>query len=599
MLPVRVNRIFFAKLAEAMTKGGQFVAIEPPLDVFHDVAFGLSTGWFDETIAEEYPVGPLRTSGDWLEQFNGTSFDAPIAIEAYQDGASVVLLSATAKPNNAELHTGKALDLPESKAVVIIAGNASLEQEIANAIKDDARLSTCNIKILNADSDQFDLNEASGWKSALAGSTVLDAELKAIIHLYGLAEAGDTPVDQVMKRCVTCVGLVKAYPGFSGQLALVTPGGSGHNSEHVSPAQSAAWMFARVLCNEAPELTPLALDVCTNRDMESIASDIVEAVFYQNAENELHLPQKSRVVSRVKSGFGQSSWEPAENVELNFSESGSLNNLSWRGQQRIHPSTDHVEIKVAATGLNFRDVMWTLGMLPEEALEDGYGGPNLGLEISGTVTRIGENVSNLAIGDKVVAFTSGGYSSYVTSPEFAVAKLDPGQDLVAAATYPVAFLTAYYSLIHLGELKEDQWVLIHGGAGGVGLAALQIAKHVGAKIIATAGSEEKREILRLLGADHILDSRSLEFPERVMDLTDGKGVHAVLNSLAGEAMESSINIVRPFGRFLELGKRDFYANTKIGLRPFRRNVSYFGIDLDQILLHDSGWLVSSLKMCSS
>ncbi len=579
---------FFAKLAQSLTGAGQFVAVEPPSDVFHDVAFGLSTGWFAGSISDEYPVGPLKTSSDWLEQFHSTCFDAPVAIEAYKDGASVVLLNATAKPQEVEVPSASDLDLPESKAMIIIAGNASLEQEIANAIKSDPRLSACNIRILNADSGEFDLNEASGWKSALAGSAVLDAELKTIIHLYGLAGAGDTPVDQVMKRCVTCVGLVKAYPGFSGQLALVTPGGSGHNAEHVSPAQSAAWTFARVLCNEAPELTPLALDVCTNRDMESIASDIVEAVFYQNAENELHLPQKSRVVSRVKSGFGQSSWEPAENVELNFSETGSLNNLSWRGQQRVDPSADHVEIKVAATGLNFRDVMWTLGMLPEEALEDGYGGPNLGLEISGTVTRIGENVSNLAIGDKVVAFTSGGYSSYVTSPEFAVAKLDPGQDLVAAATYPVAFLTAYYSLIHLGELKEDQWVLIHGGAGGVGLAALQIAKHVGAKILATAGSEEKREILRLLGADHILDSRSLEFPERVMDLTDGKGVHAVLNSLAGEAMESSINIVRPFGRFLELGKRDFYANTKIGLRPFRRNVSYFGIDLDQILLHDSG-----------
>ncbi|WP_108819657.1 type I polyketide synthase [Pseudovibrio sp. Alg231-02] len=577
----------FEKLGQSLTEGGQFLAIEPLSDVFHDVAFGLSEDWFAGSISDEYPVGPLKTSNDWLDQFTSTSFNAPIAIEALKEGASIVLLNATAKPVDVSQQLDPTADLPESKAMVILAGNSKLEQEIAKAIQSDERLAACNIKILDADSGQFDLNEASGWKSALAGSAFLDAELKTIIHLYGLAEAGDAPVDQVMKRCATCVGLVKAYPGLAGQLALVAPGGSGHNAELEAPAQSAAWTFARVLGNEAPELTPLTLDVCIEKGAKGIASDILEAVFYQNMENELHQPQKSRVVSRVKSGFGQSTWKPAENVELNFSEAGSLNHLNWRGQQRTKPSEDHVEIKVAATGLNFRDVMWTLGMLPEEALEDGYGGPNLGLEISGTVTRTGENAGDLSVGDKVVAFTSGGYSSYVTCPKFAVAKLDQGQDLVSAATYPVAFLTAYYSLIHLGELKEDQWVLIHGGAGGVGLAALQIAKHVGAKVIATAGSEEKREILRLLGADHILDSRSLQFPDKVMELTDGKGVHSVLNSLAGEAMEASINIVRPFGRFLELGKRDYYANTKIGLRPFRRNVSYFGIDLDQILLHDS------------
>ncbi len=577
----------FEKLGQALTEGGQFLAIEPLSDVFHDVAFGLSRDWFAGAVSDEYPVGPLKTSNGWLDEFNATSFTAPVAIEALKDGVSIVLLNATVKPAEESKQFNPAADLPENNAMVILAGNSKLEQEIERAIQHDDRLASCSIKVLDADSEQFDLNEASGWKTALAGSAFLDAERKTIIHLYGLAEAGDAPVDQVMKRCATCVGLVKSYPGLTCQLVLVAPGGSGHNADLEAPAQSAAWTFARVLGNEAPELTPLALDVCVEKGAESVASDILEAVFCENVENELHLPQKSQVVSRIKSGFGKSTLKSAENVELNFSEAGSLNYLNWRGQQRIEPSDDRVEIKVAATGLNFRDVMWTLGMLPEEALEDGYGGPNLGLEVSGTVTRIGENVSDLVVGDKVVALTSGGFSSYVTCPEFAVAKLDQNQGLVSAATYPVAFLTAYYSLIHLGELKEEQWVLIHGGAGGVGLAALQIAKHVGAKVIATAGSEEKREILRLLGADQVLDSRSLEFPEMVMELTDGKGVHYVLNSLAGDAMEASINIVRPFGRFLELGKRDYYANTKIGLRPFRRNVSYFGIDLDQILLHDS------------
>jgi NADPH:quinone reductase-like Zn-dependent oxidoreductase/acyl carrier protein len=151
----------------------------------------------------------------------------------------------------------------------------------------------------------------------------------------------------------------------------------------------------------------------------------------------------------------------------------------------------------------------------------------------------------------------------------------------AAATLPVAFLTAHYALTHLARLEAGETVLIHGGAGGVGLAAIQIAKSRGAKIIATAGSPDRRALLRDLGVDHVFDSRSLSFVEDVTRVS--QGVDVVLNSLAGEAMARSIDCLKPFGRFLELGKRDYYQNTHIALRPFRNNLSYFGIDADQLL----------------
>ena len=119
---------------------------------------------------------------------------------------------------------------------------------------------------------------------------------------------------------------------------------------------------------------------------------------------------------------------------------------------------------------------------------------------------------------------------------------------------------------------------------GVGLAAIQIARRCGAEIFGTAGSPEKRDILRLLGVDHVLNSRTLDFADDVMRLTDGQGVDVILNSLAGEAITKNLNILKPFGRFLEIGKRDFYANSKIGLRPFRNNISYFGINSDTLLI---------------
>jgi NAD(P)-dependent dehydrogenase (short-subunit alcohol dehydrogenase family)/acyl carrier protein len=163
-------------------------------------------------------------------------------------------------------------------------------------------------------------------------------------------------------------------------------------------------------------------------------------------------------------------------------------------------------------------------------------------------------------------------------------RMPAGMDFAAAATVPVAFLTVAYSLGHLAQLGEGETILIHGGAGGVGLAAIQYARHRGARIFATAGSPAKRTLLRGLGVDAVLDSRSLTFADDVMRLTGGEGVDVVLNSLAGEAMRRSLALVRPFGRFLELGKRDFYENSSIGLRPFRHNVSYFGIDADQLPL---------------
>src|SRR4029077_18466997 len=133
-------------------------------------------------------------------------------------------------------------------------------------------------------------------------------------------------------------------------------------------------------------------------------------------------------------------------------------------------------------------------------------------------------VDGLSIGDRVVAFVSGGFASHVVAPAFAVSPLPAGLTFEAAATLPVAFLTAYYALVHLAGLKRGESVLVHGGAGAVGLAAVQVVRHCGARLIATAGSEEKRALLRDLGADLVLNSRTLAFADEVLAHTQGKGV---------------------------------------------------------------------------
>jgi phthiocerol/phenolphthiocerol synthesis type-I polyketide synthase C len=165
----------------------------------------------------------------------------------------------------------------------------------------------------------------------------------------------------------------------------------------------------------------------------------------------------------------------------------------------------------------------------------------------------------------------------------AVMPKPPGISFEAAATIPAAFFTAWHSLVDLAGLRRGERVLIHGAAGGVGIAAIQIARWIGAEIFATAGTGDKRDFARLLGADHVHDSRSLDFAEEILALTNGEGVDVVLNSLAGEAVAKNLEILRPFGRFLELGKRDFYENNRIALRPFRNNIRYFAVDADQLM----------------
>ena len=190
----------------------------------------------------------------------------------------------------------------------------------------------------------------------------------------------------------------------------------------------------------------------------------------------------------------------------------------------------------------------------------------------------------MAIGDRVMAFAPAALGTRAVTVADAVASIPPQLGFAAAATLPVAFVTVIYALQNLAQLEPGETVLIHAAAGGVGLAAIQYAKHRGAIVIATAGSAVKRGFLRLAGADHVLDSRDLGFADRVREITGGEGVDVVLNSLSGEAMERSLEVLKPFGRFLELGKRDFYLNRRLHLRPLRQNISYFAIDVDQLPL---------------
>ena len=245
-----------------------------------------------------------------------------------------------------------------------------------------------------------------------------------------------------------------------------------------------------------------------------------------------------------------------------------------------------VEVEVAAAALNFRDVMVTLGLLPAMAYERSALGREVGIEASGVVRRAGSDVQRLKVGDEVALTLGGCIANRVVVNEH-LAFLKPSRvSMEEAASALSVCVTAYYSLIHLARLREGQRVLIHSAMGGVGQAAIALARHVGAEIYATAGNESKREQLLAMGVRGAFDSHSHSWYDDLMEATDGEGVDVVLNSLAGHHIALCLKALRPSGWHCEIGKVDIYTDNSLSMRVFRKNLRFAAIDVDRLMLDD-------------
>ncbi len=417
-------------------------------------------------------------------------------------------------------------------------------------------------------------------------------------------------------RCASTIDLIQALQTLDvdhiPQLNLVTSGGaviadeSSAFSFDNNPSQAPLWGLGRVIMNEQPDVNCQLIDLQGMFDAETSSKLLLNELLRNNTivtedagskkavENEIIVDENVRHVMRMEtvslpskkttSVVNQITKHKVPPFKLIFQTPGQLKNLQWQALPERFVQADEIEIRPHATGLNFRDVMYTMGLLSDEAVENGFAGPTLGMELSGTVVKVGSAVSEFKKGDEVLGFAPACFSSRVITQTTAITHKPKNWSFNEAATIPTTFFTVYYALKHLAQIQPGEKILIHGAAGGVGIAAIQYARYCGAEIFATAGTDEKRDFVRLLGADHVMDSRSLAFADQIMEITNDEGIDIVLNSLAGEAITRNLSILKPFGRFLELGKRDFYENSKIGLRPFRNNISYFGIDADQLLI---------------
>ena len=549
-----------ADLRRHLAPGGLLVAIEPRASLFKDLVFGLDPNWFIGTSGDR-PVSPLRPLKFWAAQLVRAGFDHA-QTSMVRCGSDLAYLVA-AEASRGEVVAPPVAPAKETSTLIVASAKSSALAEKLEAALAKAKRPVSTIVGL------------SDYPPSGPDHIVLVPEF--------VADPADT-VAALTQRCLDIKACAERIGNTPATLWLVYCGALNNDAAPVRPVETGAWAFSRTLANEFPKLDVRRIDITPNLSADVAAAEIQKILAAGSKETELQIADKTVRAVRVdglKRSLESKSSDRRTGARLER-RAVAGQRVSWQPIDRKRPADGQVEIEVVAAGLNFRDLMWSMSLLPEDMLEDGFSGPTLGLECAGRIARVGAGVENLKVGDHVMAFAASSFATHVTVQSTQAVKLPEKMALEAAATIPVAFFTAYYSLVTQAKLARREWVLIHGGAGAVGMAAIQIAQSRGARVIATAGSPAKRDLLRSLGVAHVLDSRSTTFVDDVRKITGG-GVDVVLNSLAGEAMERSIACLRPFGRFVELGKRDYVTNTHIGLRPFRKNLSYFGVDVDQVI----------------
>jgi polyketide synthase 5 len=265
-----------------------------------------------------------------------------------------------------------------------------------------------------------------------------------------------------------------------------------------------------------------------------------------------------------------------DGMRLQIRTPGDLETLELVACDRVPPGPGQIEVAVSVSSINFADVLVAMGLFP--AIDGGL--PELGMDFAGVVTAVGPGVTDHQVGDRVGGFSKNGcWGTFVTCDARLAAALPPELTEHQAVAVATATATAWYGLHDQAGISAGDRVLIHSATGGVGQAAIGVARAAGAEIFATAGSEDRRKMLRNMGIKHVYDSRSTDFAEQIRRDTDGYGVDIVLNSLTGAAQRAGLELLAIGGRFVEIGKRDVYSNTRLGLFPFRHNLTFYYVDL--------------------
>ena len=550
------------RLISRLADGGAIVVIEPPVDPFFDFVLGAQDGWFEGSVDPAIPVGRVPPPGSGRSRLVAAG---AVDIETMSFGSAA-----------------GAFVLGRAPSVAVEATVGPVGMDIAILGTDDKDAATALVGALRTAEGRITPADAT-----MDGASPL-AVVRIVPHGHGEDRLRlERAIRSLRETLTKSIGLDPRPT-----ITVVVGSGDGATADPVSEAMRD---FVRVAINEFSDLDLRLVDLDPSLAPDVAAIRLLARIRANDNEREATITARGTLVPRVRRGLpfaSDSLVEPAA-MELDFPRRGMLERFSWKPKDRESPEAGEIEVAVIATGLNFRDVMLVLGLLDDDVLDEGMAGSVCGFECAGSVVGVGPDVTDFAVGDIVFGFAARAFATHVTAAASGFRRIPPGMAPEVAAGLPVAFITAWYGLVELARLRKGERVLVHGAAGGVGLAAIQIARAKGARVFATVSTPDKRALVELMGAEQVFDSRSLSFAESIRSKLGG--VDVVLNSLSGDAMRASLKCLRPFGRFVELGKRDYVGNTELALRPFRRNLTYFGVDLDQLLVHNPGIIAYGLR----
>nr|CEL17402.1 polyketide synthase type I [Kibdelosporangium sp. MJ126-NF4]CTQ91370.1 polyketide synthase type I [Kibdelosporangium sp. MJ126-NF4] len=270
---------------------------------------------------------------------------------------------------------------------------------------------------------------------------------------------------------------------------------------------------------------------------------------------------------------------PSLPFQLVTENPGHWSAVRYRELRRRPPGRGEIEVAVEAAGLNYYDVIKALNLY---AVHNGSTEP-FGGECVGTVTSVGPAVTAFSPGDSVVACARGAIASHVVARADHARHAPLGWAPAELISLPLVTATAWHGLVELARLDKGETALIHSAAGGVGLAAIQVAHLVGARVIATTGTERKRAELRRKGIADVFDSRCDDWTAQVLAATKGRGVDVVLNSLTGQAMERNLEVLNEDGRYVELSMYDIKRGALLKLDSFTKRLTFCAVDLSGLM----------------
>ncbi|MEK9507232.1 SDR family NAD(P)-dependent oxidoreductase [Gemmatimonadota bacterium Y43] len=543
-----------SRLRGLLRSGGLLLAPEVfAPHAWFDLTVGLTEGWwhFDDDVRTDYPCVDAPT---WIETLRSAGF-RPLRVEPLA-GVVPGLWGTASGGQGLVVATAGVPD----RSWVVLADRGGLAERVARRWSDAGR----PVHLIDPDAG------AAALEAALHGRGRIDLASFRALDWEGTRDAVDGVVELV--ELVRAAAARPAEAGAVGGVHLVTRGACVADPGDVAlnPAAAAAWGVMRTAALELPELRWCSLDLdpgAGRSEIEAEAAAVAGWLADPGPEPQRAIRRGAGRVPRWLRGTS-APVEPRGDYRLAPPASGGIEGLAFHEGERREPGSGEVEIRVIASALNFKDVLNVAGLYP------GDPGP-LGSECAGVVTRVGPGV-DLEPGARVVAASGHAYGRHVVADATLVARLPDRLGFADGAAIPIAYLTAWLGLVELADLQPGDRVLIHAAAGGVGSAARAIARRAGAEIIATAGTPEKRDLLRREGIEHVFDSRSDAFVDGVFDATDGRGVTVVLNSLADDLVDASFRCIAQGGRFIELGKRGVWTPERVA--GLDRDIAYHLVD---------------------